>query len=126
MHLRLRYVCAALCLAILSLPRTRSADDESQDAIILVSYAIPDLPVWRVDSEGKPHFDASVVVAHLKLLTGSENWEGDRFITAVNEGNGPALIVGQTNAGHDLVGAACRQIASFADHDVAERLAKNL
>jgi hypothetical protein len=126
MHLRLRSVCVALFLVALCLPRTPAVADESQEAIILISYGIPDLPVWRVDSEGKPHFDASVVVAHIKLVTGPEIWEGGRFITAVNEGNGPALIVGQTDAGHDLVSGAYRQIAAFADHDVAARLAKNL
>lgn len=99
-------------------------DNEQGERPQLVFYQVSHGPVWRLDGQGNPHFDASVLIAHIKDHVAPGTWNDGAVIVPDPEKG--ALLVVQTRSNHDKIIMALRRLLAFAADDAADQLARNL
>ena len=112
--------CSVVMLLLLSHGATRADNEEKRVAVV---YSIPDLPVWRVDDAGQPHFDASILISHLKSAVAPEKWTSGEAEVAADQKN-RGLVVSATDDVHQKVRQFLKRKVSFARHD-SERWLKD-
>lgn len=131
-----RYFLLA-CLAILQLLSTDSSHAEEKQSdqskpLLMVIFDVSDLPVYRVDRHGEPHFDPSVLISHIRANVAPESWQregasivADDKLSKDNE-YFAGLIVAQTQDGIHQVSDFLGRLRAFINHDVAEKFKEHL
>jgi hypothetical protein len=80
----------------------------------VVTYTVTDLPVWRLDDEGQPQFDATVVIAHLRNYV-------DAATHLSSSAEHKAIVVGGSDRTHDVIYRVLSPLQAFGG-DTANRL----
>jgi len=73
------------------------AEDNSDQTLVEV-YQVADLPVWRLVPDAAPKYDGTVLVAHIRAVTGLEQ-NGDKG-SIVEVAETASLAIRQTRAKH--------------------------
>jgi thiol-disulfide isomerase/thioredoxin len=96
---------------------------QDENPVILIAYRVSDLAVWRVDNAGQPHFDASILISHLRAEVEPSKWSAGEA-NVVEDTTHKSLEVAGTRDIHQKVREFLKRKGAFANPE--QRLKEKL